>query len=112
MSDPIRFLRRVSFAEGVSYLVLLGIAMPLKYWAGQPWAVRIAGSIHGLLFVVFGLALLRVLISGRWPFLRLVGVFAASFVPFVPLWLDRRFEAWEGKDGGREGTTGERRSGG
>ena len=47
----IRALRRVAFVEGVSTLVLFGIAMPLKYLAGLPLAVRIVGSIHGFLFV-------------------------------------------------------------
>jgi hypothetical protein len=46
-------LRKISLAEGISYLLLLGIAMPLKYWAGLPLAVKIVGSIHGALFVVF-----------------------------------------------------------
>lgn len=84
----------ISMVEAISYLVLLFVAMPLKYLADLPMAVRVAGSIHGLLFVVFCGALFWVLVSGRWPFTRLVLVFVASFVPFVPLWLDRKFEAW------------------
>jgi integral membrane protein len=50
-------LRAVAFIEGLSYLVLLGIAMPLKYFAGMPMAVRVAGSLHGLLFVLLMLAI-------------------------------------------------------
>jgi integral membrane protein len=45
-------LRIVAFLEGVSYLVLLGIAMPLKYIAGIPQAVRVVGMAHGVLFVL------------------------------------------------------------
>ena len=59
-------LRKISLAEGISYLLLLGIAMPLKYWAGLPLAVKIVGSIHGALFVVFCAALLRALVAARW----------------------------------------------
>ena len=93
--NPVSFLRVVSLMEAVSYLVLLGIAMPLKYWAGQPWAVRVVGAAHGFLFVVLCVALLRVLVQARWPFFRTVLVFVASLVPLVPFWLDRRMRGWE-----------------
>ena len=53
----LRQLRLVAFLEGSSFLVLLFIAMPLKYLAGLPLAVRVAGSVHGLLFLVFLAAL-------------------------------------------------------
>jgi integral membrane protein len=45
--------RKVAIAEGVSFLVLLLIGMPLKYAAGIPMATMIAGSIHGVLFIAF-----------------------------------------------------------
>ncbi|MSP17466.1 MAG: DUF3817 domain-containing protein, partial [Myxococcales bacterium] len=44
---PIGRLRVVAFAEGCSFLLLLGVAMPLKYLAGLPLAVRLVGSLHG-----------------------------------------------------------------
>ena len=47
-----RWFRRIAIAEGVSFLVLLLIAMPLKYLAGFPLAVKIAGSIHGILLLL------------------------------------------------------------
>ena len=53
-------LRAVGMVEAVSFLLLLGVAMPLKYFAGMPLAVKIAGWIHGLLFIAFG----RVLAGG------------------------------------------------
>ena len=97
MMKPVTFLRKVSMAEGISYLLLLLVAMPLKYWGGMPMAVRVVGSLHGLLFVVLCVALLWALIQARWPFLRAVLVFVLSFVPFAPLFLDRRMKAWEGE---------------
>jgi integral membrane protein len=48
-----RWFRGIAIAEGVSFLALLLIAMPLKYLAGLPIAVMIAGSIHGILFITF-----------------------------------------------------------
>lgn len=93
--NPVSLLRVVSLAEGISYLVLLGIAMPLKYGANLPEAVRIVGAIHGGLFVVFCFALLRATLAARWPFSRAGLVFIASLIPFAPLWLDRRMKIWQ-----------------
>ena len=85
----IRALRTHAIIEGVSTLVLFGIAMPLKYFAGLPLAVRIVGSLHGALFVALVLMLLlavrRVPIS---PALAAAGI-AAAVVPGGPFLLDR-----------------------
>jgi integral membrane protein len=95
MKNPVAFLRLVSLAEGISYLVLLGIAMPLKYLAGRPQAVQVVGAIHGALFVVFGLALLRAWVATRWSIHRPALVFIASFIPFAPFWMERRLRRWQ-----------------
>lgn len=47
------WLRKAGIAEGISFLVLLGIAMPLKYILQQPMAVKIFGWAHGILFMAF-----------------------------------------------------------
>lgn len=94
MKNPVSFLRLVALLEAISYLILLFIAMPLKYVWGMPMAVRVVGALHGGLFVVFCLALLRVLNSTAWPFSRAVLVFVASFLPFVPFFIDRRMKKW------------------
>jgi integral membrane protein len=79
----------MGLSEGVSTLVLFGIALPLKYFAGMPLAVTISGSIHGLLFLalvaMFVLAIKRVPISRR---LAGIGIVAAVF-PFGPFIVDR-----------------------
>jgi integral membrane protein len=67
--------------EGASFLVLLFVAMPLKYFAGVPIAVRVVGSVHGLLFLLFLTALFRVASERSWPARRTLGAFAASLVP-------------------------------
>ncbi len=95
MNPPVPFLRKVALAEAVSYLVLLCIAMPLKYWFEQPLAVKITGMLHGLLFIVFCVALLRVMREVRWPLDRCFLIFVASLVPLMPFFLDRRMQEWE-----------------
>jgi len=86
---PIHGLRILALLEACSYLALVGIAMPLKYFADQPLAVRYVGWAHGLLFVLFCAALLRAQLAARWPIERSAGYFIASLVPLVPFWLDR-----------------------
>ena len=90
--SPLRQFRVVAYLEGISYLLLLGVAMPLKYWAGLPAAVRVMGSLHGALFVVFVIALARAAVARSWPLTRTAWVFASSLVPFGMLFLDRALQ--------------------
>jgi integral membrane protein len=53
LSNTFSWFRKIAIAEGISFLVLLIIAMPLKYMAGYPMAVTIVGGIHGVLFICF-----------------------------------------------------------
>ena len=83
-------LRLVGLAEGISFLVLLGIAMPLKYLAGWPAAVRVVGMLHGVLFVLFVLAVFEAIGSLRWTAKQVAVALLASLLPFGTLVLDRR----------------------
>jgi integral membrane protein len=87
-------LRTIGLVEGVSFLLLLGIAMPLKYLAGMPMAVKVLGWAHGVLFIVFCALLLRATLGARWPLARSALVFGAALVPFGPFAIDRRLRAW------------------
>lgn len=91
--NPVQRLRLVGFLEGLSFLVLLFVAMPLKYLWGMPMAVRITGSLHGLLFVVFVLLLFRATGEYSWPLRRAVVGFIASIVPFGTFVFDRTLRA-------------------
>jgi integral membrane protein len=90
--DDATTLRRIGFAEGLSYLLLLGIAMPLKYYFGQPLAVRIVGSLHGLLFVLYVLLGVSFGRKHSWPVKEFVLLFLASMLPFGPFFFDRRIK--------------------
>lgn len=68
--------------EGVSYLLLLFVAMPLKYWADYPHAVKYTGWAHGVLFVGFCLFLPYLWWKAQWKPIRLVRAFVLSLVPF------------------------------
>lgn len=90
-------LRLVAILEGVSFLVLLGIAMPLKYLAGQPLAVRYVGLAHGLLFLAFVHFLIAVHVEHKWPISRSIKAFVASLLPFGPFVLERDLAAEDTK---------------
>lgn len=90
LRTPIGRLRVIGFLEGISYLVLLGIAMPLKYLAGMPMAVKMFGWAHGVLFVAFCAALLQVFLVHRWSLFKAGIAFVASLLPFGTFVLDRR----------------------
>jgi len=80
----------VSRAEAISYLLLLGIAMPLKYAFDMPLMVKYVGWAHGLLFVLYCLQLLIAGIALKWSFLNLVLGFIASLLPFGPFVFEKR----------------------
>lgn len=82
-------LRVAAFLEGVSLLVLVLVAMPLKHVYGMPMAVRVVGSVHGLLFLVFLSLLFRVVLERRWPLRRALGAVVASLLPGGTFVLDR-----------------------
>jgi integral membrane protein len=92
LSNPIGRLRVVGFIEGMSYLLLLLIAMPLKYWAGLPIAVTITGAIHGLFFVLFIFALAHVFFAYRQSFWFGLGGVIASLLPFGTFILDKKLQ--------------------
>ncbi|MHB1328860.1 MAG: DUF3817 domain-containing protein [Gemmatimonadales bacterium] len=82
----------MSFIEGVSTLVLFGIAMPLKYFAGMPGAVSAVGSIHGLLFVALVVMFLVGMHRIPLPRALVFAGIAAAVVPFGPFVMDRQLE--------------------
>ncbi len=82
--------RAVALAEGLSFVALLFIAMPLKYAAGMPLPVKYTGWAHGLLFVLYLFTLMEVAIAHRWSIVRVLGAFVASLLPFGTFVLDAR----------------------
>ena len=91
--DSIRSLRVVAALEGLSFVVLLFIAMPLKYALGMPECVRLVGALHGLLFVAFGASLFRATLERSWPWTKVLKMLLLTLIPFgaIPLerWLKR-----------------------
>ena len=95
MKTKYSIFRKVAFAEGVSFLVLLFIAMPLKYFGDIPKAVTLVGSLHGILFVAFGILALDVKNNFKKPFSWLVKAGLASLLPFGTFYMEREWKKEE-----------------
>lgn len=95
MKKTFGWFRKVALAEGISFLVLLGIAMPLKYFADMPMAVTIVGSLHGILFVAFFILAREVMSDYKKGFKWLVKAGLASLLPFGTFVMDREWKKEE-----------------
>lgn len=105
MKNPVSTLRLSAFAEAISFLLLLGIAMALKYIWHLPIAVRIAGSLHGVLFILFCITLAGAKKAAGWTIPRAGLLLAASIIPFAPFFLDHSIRTWADEfDGTRQAT--------
>lgn len=91
-TDPIiRRFRAVAIAEGISFLVLLFVAMPLKYFVGLPMAVKVVGWAHGVLFIWYWVAAVPLFTKLKWEAERIVGLGLASILPFGTFVLERKW---------------------
>lgn len=89
LTSDVGRMRAVGMIEGVSFLVLMGVAMPLKYLADLPLAVKWAGWVHGILFILYCLTILMALLNGRVSFRKSFLAFVASLLPMGPFLMDR-----------------------
>ncbi len=91
--------RLIAFLEGLSFLILLFIAMPLKYGFDSPEAVKLVGMAHGFLFVAYILLLVLVKVDQNWNFSLFVRSGLVSLLPFGTFYADKHW--WkEGTNGG------------
>ena len=95
MKTPLGRVRLIGLCEGVSFLLLVGVAMPLKYLADVPEAVKLTGWAHGLLFIAYCLAIFSAWLGGQLSFGKAALAFLASLLPFGPFLIDRKLAALE-----------------
>ena len=81
--------RKAALAEGISFLVLLLIAMPLKYGLDMPLAVKFTGWLHGIFFIWYWAAAVPLFTVLRWPIQRIIGLGLASILPFGTFVMER-----------------------
>ncbi|OIQ15365.1 MAG: hypothetical protein BM557_11665 [Flavobacterium sp. MedPE-SWcel] len=86
-----RFFKIVATLEGLSLLVLLFVAMPLKYIWDMPEMVRTVGMAHGVLFIGYIILAVMLKIEDAWPWKKFLIVCAASVVPFGTFYIERKY---------------------
>ena len=91
-SSLLQKFRTIGFIEGISYLVLLFVAMPLKYIWAYPLAVKVVGMAHGVLFILYVALLLMAMKAYKWDFKYGTLLFIASLVPFGTFYTDKKLK--------------------
>jgi integral membrane protein len=94
-NSSIKKFRVASFVEGLSYLILLFVAMPIKYLGGNPIPVKIVGMTHGLLFFLFIFFLYMATSEHKWSKKFSLFAFVSSLVPFGMFFLDKHLKKKE-----------------
>jgi integral membrane protein len=95
MLKQLHRFRMIALAEGISFLVLLLIAMPLKYMFDIPQVVKFVGWVHGALFVTYIYFAFEIFTSFKKDFIWLAKAFLASIFPFGTFILDRELKMEE-----------------
>ncbi len=85
------FFRIISFLEGLSYLLLLFVAVPIKYFGQDEQYVKMLGMPHGLLFVAYLVIAYLIKDDMNWKGKSLFQVMIASIIPFGTFWVDKKY---------------------
>jgi len=89
MNRKIKTFALVALLEGISYILLLAIAMPLKYFFDFPYAVKVVGWAHGILFMLYMAALVICWREYNWSIKRVMLYGIAALLPVVPFYIER-----------------------
>lgn len=94
-SVDLKFLKwflAVAIIEAISYLLLLGFGMPMKYFGDDPTWVTLFGRIHGGLVFAFVALLIMCWTKYKWTYERAIILFLGSLLPFVPFYFDKKLK--------------------
>ena len=87
--------RHINSIEGYSYLALVFIAMPMKYFMDMPMAVKVVGMIHGILFIMFCALLVKAWQEADWSHKENLLFFFASLIPFGTFFTKAKIKTYE-----------------
>lgn len=86
-----KIFRVTAFLEGVSYLLLLFIATPVKYMVGDPQYVKMLGMPHGILFIMYVFLAFMIRSDFKWNSRQFSVVLIASLIPFGTFYVDKKY---------------------
>ncbi|WP_321314985.1 DUF3817 domain-containing protein [Halarcobacter sp.] len=91
-SNALSRFRLISAIEGLSYLILVFVAMPIKYIGENPYPVKVFGMIHGVLFIIFMISLFEAKIKEKWNTGLMFQLFVLSLIPFGAFVIERKIK--------------------
>ncbi|MDD2986423.1 DUF3817 domain-containing protein [Flavobacterium sp.] len=89
----LNFFKKVAWFEGVSLLLLLFFAMPMKYWAGNEIYVKTIGMAHGVLFILYIVLAIVLKINQNWDLKKFLLICLASIIPFGTFYVEKKILA-------------------
>jgi len=95
INESVRKFGLINTIEGYSYIILVFIAMPMKYLLEIPLAVKIAGMAHGVLFIIFLYLGVKAWISTKWSLYQTIIFFIASLLPFGTFVTKNKIKSYE-----------------
>mgnify|MGYP003529679564 CR=1 FL=1 len=87
----IKIFKIIAFLEGISLLLLLFFAMPMKYIYEQPIFVKTIGMAHGLLFIAYILVAIMLKIEEKWGIKKFAIICIASIIPFGTFYIEKKY---------------------
>jgi integral membrane protein len=91
LENQVKIFKWVSILEGISFLLLLLIAMPLKYIWDLPQMVQVVGMMHGILFVGYILGAFILFRPLQWKYRTLMLVCVSSVLPLGPFYVEKKY---------------------
>jgi integral membrane protein len=91
MLSLLNIFRIVAFLEGISFILLLFIAVPIKYLVADPQYVKLLGMPHGILFMLYIVLAILIASELKWPKATLTKVLLASIIPFGTFYIDKHY---------------------
>ena len=91
MISSLQLFRITAFLEGVSYILLLGLATPIKYFLDDPKYVKLLGMPHGLLFIAYIAFAVLFKKEFVWNTKDFGYVLLASIIPFGTFYIDKKY---------------------
>ena len=86
-----KLFRIIALLEGLSYILLLFVAVPIKYYLGDPTFVKLLGMPHGLLFIAYVAFAIFLKEDQNWSLKVLLLILFASIVPFGTFYIDKAY---------------------
>jgi len=90
-TNQVILFRLVSYLEGISYLILLFIGVPMKYMANDPTIVKSIGMPHGILFIIYIFLAIVIRQKLQWNTTTFISVLIASVIPFGTFYVDKKY---------------------